>query len=114
MNPREMDDNTFDHVADEELRKLERRLEDFDPDEVEPAMAGDVLTLCLRDGTKVIINRHRAARQIWMAAARQAWHFDLDPADRCWRTDKSKEELVATLEKVLTEQLGRPISLPAR
>ncbi len=112
MTAREMDDNTFDHVADDELRRLEKGIEDFDPDEVEPTLGGDVLSLTLRGGGKIIINRHRAARQIWMAAARQAWHFDLDPADQRWRTEKSREELVATLEKVLSEQLRRPITLP--
>ena len=36
------------------------------------------LRLDLRDGTKIVINSHRAARQIWMAADRTAWHFDPD------------------------------------
>ncbi len=111
MNAREMDDNAFDHVADDELRRLERRLEGFDPDEVEPSLAGDVLQLTVPGGGKIIINRHRAARQIWMAAARQAWHFDLDSKDGRWRTEKTREELVETLEKVLSEQLRRPVKL---
>lgn len=112
MNPREQDDQAFDQIAEAQLRRLERALAAFDPDEVEADIGGDVLTLVLGDGTKIIINRHRAARQIWMAALRQAWHFDLQPADGAWWTAGAKEELVATLERVLTEKLGREVTLP--
>lgn len=111
MNPREQSDSDFDHRADAQLKRLERALGSFDPDEVEADIAGDVLSLVLRcgKGPKIIINRHRAARQIWMAAARKAWHFDPDADMRTWRTGDA--ELVSTLEQVLSEQLGRPVTL---
>lgn len=113
MNPREMDDSAFDKMADAELRAIERAVEDFDPDEVESTLGGDVLTLGLPGGGKIIVNRHRAARQIWMAAARQAWHFDPQP-DGTWKTDRTHDELWATLERVLSEQLRRPIKVKRR
>ena len=108
MNPKELEDSTFDRRADTQLRRIEKALSAFDPDEVEAYLGGDVLTITLGSGQKIIINRHRAARQIWMAALRRAWHFDPDPAG-AWRTKDA--ELVSTLEQVLSEQLGRPIQL---
>ena len=109
MNPKENLDNAFDTLAEGELRRLERALSGFDPDEVDASIGGDVLTLTLGDGAKIIINRHRAARQIWMAAARQAWHFDHDPATGQWRA--GPDELWATVERALSEGLRRPVIL---
>src|SRR5262245_32531171 len=111
MNPREEADQAFDQVAEAQLRRLEKALGSFDPDEVEADIGGDVLTPSCGDGTKIIINRHRAARQIWMAAMRRAWHFDPQP-DGTWKTAVAGEELVATLEQVLSDKLGRAVSLP--
>jgi CyaY protein len=111
MNPREQEDQAFDRVAEAQLRRLERALLAFDPDELEADLAGDVLTLTLGNGSKIIINRHRAARQIWMAAMRQAWHFNLVPGQGTWQSDKGSEELLSTLENVLTQQLGRKVDL---
>lgn len=109
MNPREQEDAAFDKLADGQLRKLDRALAGFDPDEVDCYLGGDILNLTLPDGTKVIINRHRAARQIWMAAQRRAWHFDYDGATSSWRTKDA--ELVSALEQVLSEALKRTIKL---
>lgn len=109
-----MSADNFDKVADEELRRLERALSALDPDEVEADLGGDVLTLVLQGGrSKIIINRHGAARQIWMAAARQAWHFDRDAARGVWVADKGGEELWAALERVLSGQLGKAVRLTA-
>jgi CyaY protein len=100
----------FDRAADEELHALDAALADFDPDEVEAELASGVLTLTLSDQQKVVINSHRAARQIWMAAFRTAWHFSpRQEGDRVtWRTEK--EELRSTLARLLTERLSRTIT----
>jgi len=97
----------FDRAADEELHALDRAFADFDPDELEAELSSGVLTLTLADGDKLIINSHRAARQIWMAAFRTAWHFSPTPTG--WRTDK--DELRSTLARVLSEKLQRPLTL---
>jgi CyaY protein len=115
MNPRESEDSAFDKLGEQMLRRLDRALSDIDPDEAESYLGGDILNISLGDGTKIVINRHRAARQIWMAALRRAWHFDYDKDTSSWRTagsDTEKSvELVSNLESVLTERLKRPIKL---
>jgi len=104
-----MDATRFDEIAREELAYIEDQLEDVDPDEVECSSSDGVLTLELRDGVKVVINSHRAARQIWMAGVASAWHFDFDESDGGWRT-ANREELRSTLVGLVEERIG--LSLP--
>ena len=100
-----MDDATFDHQARKELRAIEDAFADIDPDDVEVSTSDGVLRLDLRDGTKIVINSHRAARQIWMAAVATAWHFDPN-ADGTWIAPKTGDELRSTLSRVVRERIG--------
>ncbi len=74
-------------------------------------LASGVLTVEFFDGTRYVVNSQRAARQIWLAAERSAWHFDWDEARRAWVATKSGEELWETLGRLLREKLGRPVDL---
>ena len=100
-----MDDATFDQLARKELRAIEDAFADIDPDDVEVSTSDGVLRLDLRDGTKIVINSHRAARQIWMAAIASAWHFD-PGGDGTWIAAKSGEELRATLARLVRDRVG--------
>jgi CyaY protein len=91
------------------MRQIEDAFADVDPDDVEVSTSDGVLNLVLRDGTKIVINSHRAAKQIWMAAIASAWHFD--PIDGgVWRAPKTGEELRPTLVRLVKERIG--VSLP--
>lgn len=105
-----MDEGTFDRATREELRAIEEAFADIDPDDVEVSTSDGVLRLDLRDGTKIVINSHRAARQIWMAAVASAWHFD-PTDDGTWIAAKSGEELRATLARVVRERIGLELRL---
>lgn len=105
-----MDEATFDTVARDELRAIEDAFADVDPDEVDVSVSDGVLRLDLRDGTKIVINSHRAARQIWMAAVASAWHFDPSAGGR-WVTPRTNEELRATLTKLVQDRIGLAVSL---
>jgi len=105
-----MDDASFDEVARDELHELEGAFSEIDPDDVEVSTSDGVLRLDLRDGTRIVINSHRAARQIWMAAVSSAWHFD--PAgDGTWRASRTGEELRPTLARVVHERIGLSVAL---
>jgi CyaY protein len=105
-----MDEAAFDHAAREELTHIEDAFADVDPDQVEVSVSDGVLRLDLRDGTKIVINSHRAARQIWMAAIASAWHFD-PIADGTWRASKSGDELRSTVERLVRERIGIELHL---
>lgn len=105
-----MDDASFDQVARGELSELEDAFAAVDPDDVEVSVSDGVLRLDLRDGTRIVINSHRAARQIWMAAVASAWHFD-PSSDGSWRAAKTGEQLRPTLAKLLHERIGLTVTL---
>ncbi|MFI5289951.1 MAG: iron donor protein CyaY [Polyangia bacterium] len=102
-------EDEFDRIADAELRHLEKTLGVLDPDELEVELSQGVLTCTFAGGQKLIINSHHAARQIWMAAFRTAWHFSPHEVEGAvtWRTDK--DELRDTLRKMVKDKLGREI-----
>lgn len=105
-----MNEADFDRVAREELVALEDALSDVDPDDVEVSSSDGVLRLDLRDGTRIVINSHRAARQIWMAAIASAWHFDPTP-EGTWRASRTGEELRPTLVRLVSERIGVALTL---
>jgi CyaY protein len=99
----------FERAADEALSCLVTQLEDVDGLEADLEMG--ILTLEFDDGTRYVVNSHRAARQIWMAADRSAWHFDFDERNRSWRASRDGGELAETLSRVASQKLGRPLAL---
>ena len=104
-----LDEQAFEREADKALRALERALGEIDGIEVD--LQSGIISLEFADGVKYIINSHRAARQIWMAAERSAWHFDYQAQAGRWVAGKSGDELWATVEGVVSRKLGRPVKL---
>jgi CyaY protein len=102
----------YDAQALPELSRLVAALDAFEDDGVEAELAADILSIEFADGTKYVVNSHRAARQIWVAAERSAWHFDWDPASSRWIAAKSGDELWSVIERALSARLGRSIQLP--
>lgn len=101
----------FEKAADLALRSLDDGITALGLDlEIELEMG--ILTLEFPDGVKYVINSHRAARQIWMAAERTAWHFD-PGADGRWVAKKTGDELSSTVARVLSTKLGKPVTLGA-
>jgi len=71
-----IDEATFDDLADRALRALDGALNDVDG--IEADLESGILSIEFPDGERFVVNSHRAARQIWMAARANAWHFDVD------------------------------------
>ena len=105
-----LSERDFEVAADRALHKLEQGLNDLTG--LEADLESGILTVEFDDGVKYVINSHRAARQIWMAAERNAWHFDYVAADDRWKASKTGEELWALLEQVIARKIGGTVSLP--
>jgi CyaY protein len=104
-----MDEREFNALADGTLRHIEDAIEQCGAEvdlEVKP---GGVLELEFDDGSKIIINRHTAAREIWVAAKSGGYHFR--PHDGRWVGTRDGEELMVALARYLSEQGGRTIQL---
>jgi len=107
-----MDENTFLDRADAEMARLEAAIEaatdaaDIDLDiESKP---GGILELEFADGSKIIINRHAAAREIWVAARSGGFHYK--PDGEHWINTRDGEELYAALARLIGQQAGVAIS----
>jgi CyaY protein len=94
-----------------ELRALVEAFDSLDADTLEAELANDILTLEFTDGARYVVNSHRAARQIWMAADRNAWHFDWNADKGAWIAHKTGDELWTTLSRVVGEKLKKPVRL---
>ncbi len=103
-----LSESEYSALAAKELQALLDALDELG-DDVDAELANDIITLEFPDGTKYVINSHRAARQIWMAAGTSAWHFD--STDAGWIASKSNEELWQVVERVLSAKLKRPVQL---
>lgn len=104
-----MEEREFNALADAMLARIETALEactvDFDF-ETKP---GGVLELEFAAGSKIIINRHTAAREIWVAAKSGGYHFR--PESDRWVATRSGEELLAAIARCMSEQSGEDVKL---
>ena len=100
----------YDRLASGELQRLLLALDAVE-DAVDTELSDGILSLEFTDGARYLVNSHRAARQIWMAANTKAWHFDYDPQSERWVSAKSSAELWTTLSSLLSEKLKKPVSL---
>jgi CyaY protein len=111
-----LNEEAFERKADEELRILLDVLIESE-EEIDPDLESGVLSIHFDDGAKYVVNSHRAARQIWMAADRQAWHFDYVPGEAGqpgqWQSSNG-DELWTALCAALSRRLDSPISLSRR
>jgi len=102
-----MNESDFEAQAGRALQTLEQALE---TEEIDFELKGDgVLELEFDDGAKIIVNRHTAAREIWVAARSGGFHFRWDGA--AWRDTRNATELFAALAELISAQLGRRVRL---
>ena len=60
----------------------------------------------------MVINRHTAAREIWVAARLGGFHFRHDGT--AWRDTRDGTELFAAVSLLASQQAGAPVVLGAR
>jgi len=99
-----MDEATFNALAEAELARIEARLEACGVDLDLEMKPGGVLEVEFDNGSKLIINRHSAAREIWLAAKSGGYHFQ--PQNGVWIAGRDGAELYATLARAVAEQSG--------
>lgn len=104
-----MTDSEFEVLADAALAALERGVEALDVDLDLQRKAAGVLELEFADGGKMIVNRHAAAREIWVAARSGGFHFRYDGG--AWRDTRDGTELFAALSRLVSAQCGSPVRL---
>jgi CyaY protein len=107
-----MDEQEFLKAADAQLARVEAALEaasesgvvDFDF-ETKP---GGIIEIEFENGSKIIVNRHVAAREIWLAAKSGGFHFR--PEGGNWVGTRDGEDLMVALARTVSEQAGVSVS----
>lgn len=111
-----MEEKEFLACADATLTRLERALDslqaDSDADFDYELKPGGIIEIVCDDGSKIIVNRHAAAREIWVAARSGGFHFKppADPDGR-WLGTRDGQDLAGVLSRCLSEQAGAPLQL---
>lgn len=108
-----MNEQDFAEQADQMLARIEAALENLQnrggPDFDFELKPGGVMELEFDNGSKIIVNRHGAAREIWLAARSGGYHFR--PEAGKWVDTRSGEELLQSLARCMGEQAGVAVSL---
>ena len=111
-----MEEREFIELADVELARIESALEaelqrgDADWDfEIKP---GGIVELDFADASKIVINRHAAAREIWVAAKSGGFHFKPPASGSAfWQDTRRGESLRVVLERCIGAQSGEATHL---
>lgn len=101
-----MTETEFNELAEATLDAIEAAVDATGAD-IEASRSGNVLTLELADGGKVVINSQAPMQQMWVAARSGGFHYARD-GDR-WRDTRDGSELFAALSRILSSQGGEPV-----
>jgi CyaY protein len=104
-----MTESEFENLAGAALAALESAFEAAAPDADVQAKGTGLLEIEFEDGSKMIINRHGAAREIWVAAKSGGFHFRHDGS--AWRDTRDGTELFAAVSRLASLQGGTPVVL---
>ena len=113
MDKHIMTETEFELLARETLAGIETAVEaaaDAAGLDVDLQMKpGGVLELEFGDGSKMIINRQSAAREIWVAAKSGGFHYLYDGSR--WVDTRDGGELFAALSRMVSAQSGSAVIL---
>jgi CyaY protein len=103
-----MTETEFLQRAEQTLAAIERAVDATGAD-IESARSGNVLTLELGDGSKVIVNSQAPMQPIWVAGKNGAYHYGW--RDGGWFDTRDGSELFAALSRLLSAQGGEAVVL---
>lgn len=104
-----MEDSEFNTQAGLALARIDAALEACAADLDFELAAGGVLEIEFADGSKIIINRHAVAKEIWVAAKAGGFHFRWDGT--AWRDTRDNTELMEKLSALASQQAGEAVDL---
>ena len=104
-----MDESEFIRLAEQTLQQLDRRVEASGIDADCEFKGTGVLEIEFGDGSKIIVNSHAAAREIWVAAKSGGYHFRGEGGR--WVNTRDGTELFAALSVWVSQQAGQSVHL---
>ncbi len=105
-----MTDSDYITRAEAVLARIEQAADDSDAD-IEFERNGNVLTLELENGSKIIVNLQPAMEEIWIAAKVGGFHFKF--VDGRWVDTRNQREFFESLSDYATQQAGELVDFSA-
>jgi CyaY protein len=104
-----MTPSEFDSLADRVLTRIALALDESGADCDCETKGEGVLELEFSDGSRIVVNRHSAAQEIWVAAKSGGYHFRWSGSD--WVDTRDGGELFAALSKLVSQHSSSPVVL---
>lgn len=104
-----MTEAEFTERADAVLSRIDAALEESGIDADVERKDGGIIEIEFADGSRMVINRHAAAREMWVAARAGGFHFRWDGS--AWRDTRDGSELFTALSRLISAQSGEPVIL---
>jgi len=104
-----MEESEFNRLAGEAMVAIEAGLEACDADLDFELAAGGILEIEFADGSKIIVNKHGVAREIWVAAKAGGFHFRW--SGTAWVDTRDGSELMQKLSTLASQQAGERVNL---
>jgi CyaY protein len=102
-----MNESEFHSAVDDVLAQVERAADSSQG--IEADLEAGILTIECPDGSRIIVNRQTASREIWIAARTGGFHFAWKGG--AWRDTRSGAELFASLRQIVLAQTGVSLTL---
>jgi CyaY protein len=93
-------ESEFVSLADRVLADIEKELDVSEHDLDYATVGSGVLEIELDGGGKIVVNRHAAMQEIWVAARAGGFHFRWDGA--VWRDTRDGRELMRVLAELIS------------
>lgn len=104
-----MNSGDFETLADAMLERIARSIESSGAECDCESKGSGVLELEFANGSRIVINRHSAAQEIWIAAKSGGFHFRAVGPE--WIDTRDRRELLAVLSELISQQSGGPVAL---
>src|SRR5690349_6776437 len=104
-----MTPNEFDKLADAMLERIAAAIEESGADCDTESKGSGVLEIEFADASRIVVNRHSAAQEIWVAAKSGGYHFRFDGST--WVDTRDGRELLEALSGLMSEQSKKAIVL---
>ncbi|WP_159880485.1 iron donor protein CyaY [Aquitalea denitrificans] len=100
-----MNESEFLDVTDRIFSRIEDAIDDAGLD-ADFVTNGNVLEIEFDDGSKIVVNRHAANQELWIAAKSGGYHFA--HKDGQWLAVRDGAEFFTTLRTAIGEACGQP------
>ena len=100
-----MNESEFLDLTDRIFSRIEDAIDDAGLD-ADFVTNGNVLEIEFDDGSKIVVNRHAANQELWIAAKSGGYHFAFK--DGQWLAARDGAEFFSTLKTAIAEACGEP------